>query len=215
MKKLFLAAAAALLCVTLSAQVFVGGSFTMSSNGNVDRLTNTTTNTSNFVISPNAGLIMSEDLLVGARLDLQFGSTPTTNTSNFGFGLNPYARYRLLAVGPFSLLAEGGINFSTFSTKIVNTGVGYQKDTDTSFGLYVEPVITYPFDEHITLEAGLNIARLSFTSTASKGNYHVDNPAGDTATDDQTNSRFALGASANDIIGGGIGAIRIGFTYKF
>ena len=215
MKKLFLAAAAALLSFTMSAQIFVGGTMALNSNSSADKLANTTASNSAFTLMPNAGLILSDDLLVGARVSLRTTNNPGANTTMFGFGLIPYARYRLLEVGPFSLLAEGGINFSTQTTKQVTVNVGNQKNSITNFGLYVEPVITYPLDEHITLEAGLNIARLAFNSTSTKGVWHTDNPAGDTTNTDQTNSSFSFGASSDDIIGGGVGALTIGFTYKF
>ena len=215
MKKLFLAAAAALLSFTMSAQVFVGGSVSFNANNAADKLLNTTASNSAFTLMPNAGLILNDDLLVGTHLILRTSNNPGANTTVFGFGLIPYARYLLLEVGPFNLLAEGGILFSTQSTKVVTTNVGNQKDNVTNFGIYVEPVITYPLDEHITLEAALNIARLAYTSTATKGVFHVDNPAGDTTTTDQTNSNFTFGASSDDIIGGGVGALTIGFTYKF
>ena len=215
MKKLFLAAAAALLSFTMSAQIFVGGNLALNSNNSADKLANTTASNSAFTIMPNVGLILSEDLLVGAHVGIRTTNNPGANTTSFGFGLVPYARYRLLEFGPFNLLAEGGINFNTQSTKIVTTGVGNQKNSVTNFGLYLEPVITYPLDEHITLEAALNVARLAYTSTATKGVWHVDNPAGDTTTTDQTNGTFTFGATSEDIIGGGVGALTIGFTYKF
>ncbi|MBP5488293.1 MAG: hypothetical protein J6X77_01855 [Bacteroidales bacterium] len=216
MKKLLLAAAAALMSFTLSAQIFVGGSVVLNSNSTANNMTNpaTTTKISAFTLSPNAGLILSDDLLVGARLNLMIGNSPAINQTDFGFGLNPYARYRLLEIGPFAILAEGGINFNTVTTKVITTNVGHQKDTDTSFGLYAEPVITYPLDDHITLEAALNVARVAFTTTKTKGNWHTDNPAGDTATADNSTTTFNLGADADNVIGG-LGAIRIGFTYKF
>ena len=215
MKKLFLAAVAALLSITLSAQIYVGGSLNLTSNNNENKLANTTSKTSNLRFAPMAGYVLSEDLSVGARVTLRTASNSTTNPDTFGFGLQPFARYSLLNVGPFKVLAEGGINFQSVTDKTINTGVGYTKDTDTTFGIYVQPVLTYALTEKVTMEAIINVARMSFNSTASKSINHVDNPAGDTTMADASTSTFSLGAYANDVFGGGVGALVIGFTYSF
>ena len=214
MKKLILVAFAALLSVSLSAQIYVGGSFNFNSVNSSDKLLDTSTKSNALTFAPMAGYYLSEKFSAGARLTVMTAA-PAANTSDFGFGLTPFARYELLAAGNFKLLAEGGINFLTYTSKAVTAGVGYQKDTQTSVGVYAEPVLTYALNDKITLEAVLNVARLGFTSTTDKGVYHVDNPAGDTTTDDRSRSSFNLGANANDIFGGGIGTIAIGFTYNF
>lgn len=215
MKKVFLAAIAALMSISLSAQIYVGGTFSLNTNNNENKLANTSVKTSNIRFAPMAGYYLNEDLSVGARLTLRTANSSVTNTKTFGFGLQPFARYTLLTVGQFKFLAEGGLNFSSVSDKTINTGVGYTKDTDTTFGIYAEPVVTYALTEKINLEAALNVARLAFNSTASKTINHIDNPAGDTTMADDAVSTFSLGANSTDIVGGGIGGLTIGFTYSF
>lgn len=214
MKKLILVAFAALLSVSLSAQIYVGGSFNFNSTSSSDKLLDTSTKSNALTFAPMAGYYLSDNLSVGARLTLMTAA-PAANTSDFGIGLTPFVRYTLLTAGDFKILAEGGVDFLTYTSKAVTTGVGYQKDTQTRVGLYAEPVLTYALNDKITFEAVLNVARLGFTSTTDKGVYHVDNPAGDTTTDDRTRSNFNLGVDAADIFGVGVGAVTIGFTYNF
>ena len=214
MKKVLLAAFAALLSVTLSAQIYVGGTFNITTTSNEDNLANTSAKTSTITLAPHAGYWLSDKMAVGGYLNLALGS-PAYKTSRFGFGITPYVRYVLLSFDKLNLLAEGGINFFTQTDKDTSMPGGYVKDTDVTFGIYAEPVVTYALNDKFTLEAGLNLARLAFSTTSSKEINHVDNPAGDTTIIDDKSTRFNLGATTNDIFGGGIGMINIGFTYNF
>ena len=218
MKRLFLAAFAALLSVSLSAQIYVGGSLTLNSTSNQNKVTDVTTKTSSFILAPHAGYWLNDKMAVGGYLNAEFGA-PVNKASRFGIGITPYVRYILLSVDKFNLMAEGGINFYTQTDKDNNgDGLGndgYIKDTDTVFGIYAEPVVTYTVNDKITLEAGLNLARLGISHLATKRVSHTDSPAADVTNIDSNNTTFNLGATTNDIFGGGIGAIRIGFTYNF
>ena len=218
MKKLFLAAFAALLSVSLSAQIYVGGSVNINTTGNQDNVNNTTAKSSDINLAPHAGFWLSDKLAVGGRLNVEFGS-PANKVSRFGIGVTPYVRYVLFSIDKFNLLAEGGINFLTLTDKDTSGDFygapGYVKDSSTSFGIYAEPVVTYAFNDKFTLEAGINIARLNFRSVSTKELSHTDNPAGDDTISDDKRTTFNLGATSHDIIGGGIGALTIGFTYNF
>lgn len=214
MKKLFLAAFAALLSISLSAQIYVGGSFNFTSVSNDDNIADTHAKINALTFAPHAGYWLTEKFAVGGYLNIAAG-TPAYKVNRFGFGITPYARYILLSAYNINLLAEAGINFYTQNDKDTSMPGGYVRDTDTTVGIYVEPVITYALNEKINLEAGLNLARLAFSSVSSKSVTHIDNPAGDTTTLDDKTTSFTLGATTNDIFGGGIGAVRIGFTYNF
>ena len=214
MKKVFLAAVAALVSFTLSAQIYVGGSCSFASTSSEDKVADTHAKTNSFVFAPNAGYWLSDKLAVGAYLNLTAGR-PADKTSRFGIGITPYARYILLSFDKFNLLAEGGLSFYTQNDKNTATSGTTIKSTNTSFGIYAEPVVTYALNENITLEAGLNLASLNFASTSSKRVVHIDSPSSDTTTTDDHDTNFTLGARTTDIFGGGWGNVRIGFTYKF
>lgn len=218
MKKLFLAAFAALLSVSLSAQIYVGGSVTLNSANNQNKVTDVVTKTSSFVLAPHAGYWLSDKMAVGGYLNLAFGA-PAYKVNRFGIGITPYVRYTILSFDKLNLVAEGGVNFYTQTDKDTSSdgmgAPGFVKDTDTVIGIYAEPIVTYALNDKITLEAALNLARLGFNSVSTKEVSHTDSPSGNTTVVDNTTTTFNLGATTNDIFGGGWGAVRIGFTYNF
>ncbi|MBO4635386.1 MAG: hypothetical protein J5669_08460 [Bacteroidales bacterium] len=213
MKKVILAAAAALLSLSLNAQIFVGGQVGITTNSNVNKLTNNTASTSDIVIAPNAGYVFSDDFAAGVRVPINFGSNGV-NDKTFGIGVNPYARYVIFRLGNFGISAEAGIRFNTTTETITTPNVAVRKITDTEIGIEVLPVLTYGLTDHITLEANLNIARLAFTNVSSK-DATTPNGGNENVTVDSSNTGFNLGANTNDVFGAGVGAVTIGFTYKF
>ena len=216
MKKVILAAFAALMSLSLSAQIYVGGSFSFDAGSNTNKLNTpaTTAKVTNLLISPTVGYILSDNFSAGARVNLAFNTNTGVNQKYFSFGINPFARYTLFGLGKFNVLAEGGLDFSISNNTTTYTNIGYDKDTSINFGIYAQPVLTYDLTDAITLEAGLRIARLSFDVTSDKSISHINNPAGDLTTTDASNADFSLGASSNNVLGN-LGAITIGFTYKF
>ena len=216
MKKVILAVFAALMSLSLSAQIYVGGSASFDAGSTTNKLNSpsTTIKTTNLLINPMVGYILTDNLSAGARLNIGFNTNTGVNQKYFGFGINPFVRYELLELGRFHILAEGGANFFTSATTTTYTNIGYDKDSATTFGLYAEPVLTFDLTDQIALEAGLNCARLGFNVTGNKSISHVNNPAGDLTTRDDSDADFGLGVNGYNLIGT-LGAITVGVTYKF
>lgn len=216
MKKVILAAAAALMSFSLSAQVFVGGSIGLTNSSSTDKLTTppTTVKTTNFTLSPQGGIILSDKLCVGARLNLSFNSNTGANSKFFGFGINPYGRYSLIDFNRFHIVAEGGLSFDLGTNKTTYTNIGFDKDTDTSFSIYIAPVLTFDLTEKIALETNLNFARLSLAFASHKSVTHNDNPAADLTTRNDSDTDINFGLNCDDLIGR-LGVITIGMVYKF
>lgn len=216
MKKVILAVFAALMSLSLSAQIYVGGSASFDAGSTTNKLNSpsTTIKTTNLLINPMVGYILSDNLSAGARLNIGFNTNTGANQKYFGFGINPFVRYELLEFGRFHILAEGGANFLTSATTTTYTNIGYDKDSTTTFGIYAEPVLTFDLTDQIALEAGLNCARLGFNVTGNKSITHNNNPAGDLTTRDDSDADFGLGVNGYDLIGT-LGAITVGVTYKF
>ena len=220
MKKLILVAAMALVSVSLSAQVFIGGSLGIGTQGNTDRVANASSSQFTLTLAPNVGFKLNDDMCVGGRL--RFGTTSNTNAGvvtpgRVSFGVQPYFRYNLLYFGDFALAGEANtaLIFSGQTTTTTTPGApdSVNKWNSTTFSIGVTPVLLYQLNKHITLEANLNILTLGFVSTSTKD---VDIVAGATTTNqDDTQSNFVTAVNANDVFGGGWGAIQIGFTYAF
>lgn len=216
MKKLILVAILGLAAsVSMSAQIFVGGQLGINATSNTDKNVNPVVTTSNTTVSvlPNVGYILNDKMLVGARVGLNFGSTGANN-STFGLGLQPYLRYKVLNIGKFSLAAEANVGISTSTTTNKIGGVGVNKVSNFNFSLGAVPVVLYQLNEHIALEADINVLNFNLGFGSSK---ETNTPEGGSpfTIKDESNFNLGLGASSNSVFAGGIGAIVVGFTYAF
>ena len=225
MKKLILFAAAALCSVSLSAQIFVGGSLGVNANGaqkseaSVNGTVNTTTTqVADFAISfaPNVGYVLNDKLCVGVRLPLSVGPNSKaedgkSGVSSFGVGINPYGRYTVATLGKFGLAAEAGVDFgySRTTNKYDIGGKSMSAYTSvTDFSIYASPVLTYALPDHINLETALNFLRLNYGLSSSK-----DTNSENSDYTKNSSSGFNFGLNSNNVLT--LGAIQIGFTYKF
>lgn len=213
MKKIFLTIALAAMTFSANAQFFVGGEIGLSTTGGNTKATfNGQTQTvknggvTTITIAPELGYQFSEKFLVGASL----GVAPTINTTytvdntatkttTVSWLINPYARYRLAALGNFGVWAQGGLTIG-----------GLKHDENTSdfvFNIGVLPVLTYSINEHFTLLTRLNVFSLNFTSSTTTTKYEGGNTKVNTNT-------FNIGASTNNVIGT-LGGITLGCVYSF
>ena len=175
MKKLLLTALLGLaVSVSMSAQIFVGGQLGINATSNTDKNVNPVVTTSNTTVSvlPNVGYILNDKMLVGARVGLNFGSTGANN-STFGLGLQPYLRYKVLNIGKFSLAAEANVGIATSTTTNKIGGVGVNKVSNFNFSLGAVPVVLYQLNEHIALEADINVLNFDLVNTDLKASKKV------------------------------------------
>ena len=216
MKKLLLTALLGLaVSVSMSAQIFVGGQLGINATRNTDKNVNPVVTTSNTTVSvlPNVGYILNDKMLVGARVGLNFGSTGANN-STFGLGLQPYLRYKVLNIGKFSLAAEANVGIATSTTTNKIGGVGVNKVSNFNFSLGAVPVVLYQLNEHIALEADINVLNFDLGFGSVK---ETNTPEGGNAftVRDEGDFNLGLGANSNNIFGAGLGAVIVGFTYAF
>ena len=220
MKKLILVAAMALVSVNLFAQFYIGGALSIASQSNTDRVTNTNGSQFAFILAPNAGFKLNDDMSVGGRLRFSVGSQTNAGVvtpAPVSFGIQPYFRYSFLYFGDFAIAGEAstGIAFTNQTTTVTNPGAAdtITKIGQTTFSIGVTPVLLYQLNKHITLEANLNVLTLGFVTTANK--QTVQTGAGIQTTQDNSQTNFITAATTNDVFGGGWGLIQIGFTYAF
>jgi hypothetical protein len=197
-------------CVSLNAQFFVGGNFSLStSGGSTDNGTTTTDNPSSFIfnLAPKIGKFLSEKVAVGAALNLTFSRTKTPGineviSKSSTYGIAPFIRYYALKMDKFSVFAQGnvGLSFSGSSIKVGGTSTDGPKTTNIY--LNVTPGLAYDVNEKLSLETSLNILSFGYNNTTVKN--------GDVK--DKTSS-FNFGAGLGNVVS--VGSLTIGAIYKF
>jgi len=194
-----------LLCSSnASAQSYIGGSFNF---GGSNKYYASKTLQGNAVqVAPDLGWFIGDRWAVGIRPRMGFSWSSLTDDSqrsrNFSLGINPYARYRLLAHHRFGLWAEADPELA-FSQSRSEDREGTWILRSTTYSLDVVPVLTYQLNSHISLESRLNL--FSFGLAGS----HTDN-----GNDVQHILSWGLKATTKDIVDT-LGDISIGFLYKF
>ncbi len=113
MKKLFLTLAVAVLSLSASAQVYVGGEFNVWRNWNE--------NTTNFTIRPEVGYNLSDKWAIGLRFGYDYlysnpGHYDGDHARNY-VEIAPYARFTPWTIGPVGIFFDGGFGFATAKAK--------------------------------------------------------------------------------------------------
>ena len=121
-------------------------------------------------------------------------------SSNFSVGINPYARYRLLAYQRFGLWAEADPELAFAQSRSETQGrEGTSINRSTTYSFDVVPVLTYQLNSHISLESRLNLFSFGLEG------YH---------SNDQHILSWGLRATTKDVTSA-LDNISIGFLYKF
>lgn len=201
-----------LICsVSASAQSYIGGSFSFGSLSNRTRNADGTTawnGSTSISVAPDLGWLIGDRWAVGIRPSVGFGGSvgdSDVQSKSFSLGINPYARYQLLAHNRFGLWAEADPSI-TFTQNRSQTRDGVRTSTSrsTAYGVEVLPVLTYQLNRHISLESRLNLFSLYLRGVDNEHStgYHQHSFSG------------GLVATTKDITDI-LGDITIGFLYKF
>ncbi len=196
--------------VTLNAQIFVGGSFSLSSSGGSTSNGTTTTDKPSaysFELSPKGGMFLNEKLAVGTALDISFSGTKTpgnvvTTYKSSTVGLIPFVRYYAVTLDKFSVFGQGniGLLFSNSTTKVGGTST--KGPVTARFYINIMPGLAYDLTDRLSLETSLNFLSLGYYNTTEKNG----------ASKDKTTS-FNIGAGLDNIVT--VGNISIGAIYRF
>lgn len=203
-----------LLTASANAQFFVGGDISIMTSGKSSKAENTKMKGASVFginFNPEAGIILSDKMLVGAQLD--FGMVknddrqdPSTVKKSSHFGLVPFANYAIAKFGKFSVVTEAKMPF-IFGRSSTTVGNTETKDPSTFyFGLGLAPLLEYEVSEHLVLHTKLNFMSLNFGLNTSK-----TETMGIKVTTTQTS--FKVGADANNVVN--IGNITVGARYIF
>ena len=110
--------AAAFVAVTMSAQVYVGGSLGLGvTSYQAEGQDSETT----FSILPEIGYNLDDNLAIGASFGINHLGEDAT-----AWVVNPYARYTFAKFDCVSLFVDGGLEFETMKDAYTDFGVGFK-----------------------------------------------------------------------------------------
>ena len=190
-----------------SAQSYIGGSFNVG--GSHKSVASKTLQGNAVQVAPDLGWFIGDRWAVGIRPRMGFSWSSLKDDSqrsrNFSLGINPYARYQLLAHNRFGLWAEADPAITFLQSRSqTRDGVWSSNSHSTAYGVDLLPVLTYQLNRHISLETRLNLFSLAMVGSHTTRN---DGVSYDTFS-------YGLSASTKDVTGT-LGDISIGFLYKF
>ena len=197
-------------CISLNAQVFVGGNigFNTGKQKSLDGSV-TTGKGSNFNLdlSPNVGKFLSEKVAVGIALDISFsqntdGVSTETTTKSSSIGASPFLRYYAVKWNKLALYGQGNLGFDLSNSTVTTGGSTSDGPKQTSLYLTFSPGLSYDVTEKLSLITSINILNFGY-------NYHITKD-GTTKT---TASNFNIGGGLGNIVS--VGAISVGAYYKF
>ena len=189
-----------------SAQSYIGGSFNVG--GSHKSVASKTLQGNAVQVAPDLGWFIGDRWAVGIRPRMGFSWSSLKDDSqrsrNFSLGINPYARYRLLAHHRFGLWAEADPELAFSQSRSEARGQeGTSIIRSTTYSLDVVPVLTYQLNSHISLESRLNLFSFGVEGYHSVG-----------GNNDQHSFSWGLRATTQDVLDS-LGDISIGFLYKF
>ena len=197
-------------CLSLNAQVFIGGgiNFTNSTREHEDN-NELVERESAFGIgfSPKVGVFLSEKLAIGIDLNLSTYKRKTGIDSEAiykqsNIGVSPFVRYYALNWNKFSVFGQGniGVEFIKSTTDFESTVTDGPKET--KFYIYIAPGLSYNLSDKLSLETSLNFLSFGYNHRIHEDDIYKNK-----------NSDFYFGAGLYNIVT--IGAIKIGAIYKF
>jgi len=208
--KIILLLTLSIFCISLNAQVFVGGNigFNSGNQKSVDGST-TTGKGSNFSLdfTPNVGKFLSEKVAVGIALDISFsqnttGVTTETKTKSSSIGASPFLRYYAVKWNKLALYGQGNLGFNLSNSSETTDGSTSNGPKQTSLYLTLSPGLSYDITEKLSLITSIHIFNFGY-------NYNITKD-GTTKT---TSSNFNIGGGLGNIVS--VSAISVGAYYKF
>lgn len=197
---------------------------------------------SEFSFSPKVGYYLNDKLAVGIELgfttyseteylydddaEIHPGSGPNKaeqteynykSTENL-FGVAPFVRYHFAQWNNFSLFGELSVGLAFGSSKEVATINGKEEEMEGpslfGFGVSIVPGISYKINDHIQLEATLDVFGLNYIYSKSTQNqeYNYSNYNA-TLEGVITASKFGFGLDTQNLFS--VANLTIGFVYRF
>ena len=209
--------------LTANAQLFVGGGLGLDLTGGKSKFGGTTFDGPKetiFSFTPKAGFYLSDDLAIGAEINLYSYTEKYTPSggqeqkrSGFGWEFSPFARYRMLGNEKLALHLEAAIGIGGYKEKFSLGGNSTDEDPISEFRIGVLPVVTYSLTEKLDLEASFDFLRFGFSSVTEKDASNSDNKTTDTHFGFGVNCPYdPTGMSIGGLF---TGILRVGLVFKF
>ena len=201
-----------------NAQVFVGGELGMGFSGGNTKYGNTTVDSPSTLsvrFSPKVGFYLNDnfaigvEVLVGTSVENDKAVNNETKDTELEWGIAPFARLSVLEFGKFSVWFEGAAGVLGTSSKSKTGNTTVDLPSTLSAGLSVAPLLSYSLTERINLEMDLNFLSLGIGTTTRTTKV--------SGSDDikRNNTYFGVGVDSNNVFLDDLGAVTIGFIYKF
>ena len=208
MKKSLLALvlAVALAVPVLAENMWVGGSFSYSSDNSkieYDGGGEDTMSSTSWSIEPEFGYSLNEKWDIGLDLGYEskqgvtelYGTSIVPEVDTTAMGIAPFARFHVAQIAGVDVMFKGSIIYTKGEIK------GYGESVDYSaYGIAIAPVISYSINETWSIGATLNFAELSFT--------HAEIDAKDIYGMTPKTDQFGFNLNDGSLIS-------IGFSYHF
>ena len=161
MKKIMMTLAAALVAVSMSAQVFVGGEIGIASQKNFGDAETT------YKFIPEVGYNLNDEWAVGVKIGYQKGIADNDGSANmlneeFGYNLNekftvsPYARYTFINSNLLNVFVDGGLDFASV-----------KDDDDNYFNIGLRPGVALKLNDNLSF-----VSHFGFIGYKSHGSDH-------------------------------------------
>ncbi len=154
MKKLFMTLVAAVMAVSASAQVYVGGTFSVNGNetkiqaAGLEKATKNTT----YEFLPEIGYNIDKDLALGVALGWQ----GTTKGGAKAFEVNPYARLTFVHSKYVNVFVDGGVGYKNY----------YSNQDGESFYIGLKPGLSVNLNKNFSF-----VTKVGFFGWAKENNY--------------------------------------------
>jgi len=175
MKKIMMTLAAAVVAVSASAQVYLGGTVAFQSSK-----PNTATifgdkSATRFEINPEVGYNFNDSWAVGVNVgfasvkgtwdELGYGAAKDGEKATTAFTVAPYARYTYAKLGPVSLFLDGKVSYTTV------------KDSYNELGINIVPGVAFAASDKVSFVAKLGDG-LGWNQAKAKGSDVKNNKFG-------------------------------------
>ena len=143
MKKLFLLVVAAVMTLTASAQVYLGGEMNFWRDWE-DGANNTT-----FQLAPEIGYNLDEKLAIGTTIGYAYSYLGNADTKINAITIAPYVRYTWLKLDNVNLFLDGGFGFGTYKAKID----GHSGDAQNAWEIGLKPGVSVNLTDKLSFIA--------------------------------------------------------------
>ncbi len=154
----------AVMSLTASAQVYVGGSVGLWRDYNA--------NETSFNLIPEAGYNLSDKWAIGLKLGYVHEYDQGVKAN--GFGVKPYARWSYAKLGPVRFFLDMGFGFNTYKTKVDVGNATVKSDPFNAWEIGVSPGLAVSLTEKLDFVAHVGFLGFRDSDDGSRAAFGSD-----------------------------------------